>query len=103
MVTNEAWDLYQKYSELEIAKKGNKDENAWEVYEKLSVLELAKKKYKEEKKNRKKKNEITPQPSENNKAFKKFGGAKSISSTQYFGDNQTLVSYFYILYILAVR
>jgi len=33
---------------------------------------------------------ITPLPSENNEAFKKFGGAKSISSTQYFGDNQTL-------------
>jgi len=33
-----------------------------------------------------------PQPSENNEAFKKFGGAKSISSTQYFGDNQTQVS-----------
>lgn len=35
---------------------------------------------------------ITPVASENNEAFKKFGGAKSISSTQYFGDNQTLVS-----------
>jgi len=39
---------------------------------------------------------ITPLPSENNETFKKFGGAKSISSTQYFGDNKTLVSYFYI-------
>lgn len=39
---------------------------------------------------------IAPLPSENNETFKKFGGAKSISSTQYFGDNQTLVSYVYI-------
>lgn len=36
---------------------------------------------------------LAPQPSENNEAFKKFGGAKSISSTQYFGDIQTQVSY----------
>lgn len=32
---------------------------------------------------------LVPQPSENNEAFKKFGGAKSISSSQYFGDSQT--------------
>lgn len=38
---------------------------------------------------------FVPQPSENNEAFKKFGGAKSISSTQYFGDNQTQVSSIY--------
>jgi len=37
-----------------------------------------------------------PSPSENNEASKKFGGAKSISSSQYFGDNQTSVSYFCI-------
>lgn len=39
-------------------------------------------------------NNIAPVSSENNEASKKFGGAKSISSTQYFGDNQTSVSYF---------
>jgi len=36
---------------------------------------------------------LKPQSSENNEAFKKFGGAKSISSTQYFGDNQTQVGH----------
>lgn len=35
---------------------------------------------------------MVPLVSENNEAFKKFGGAKSISSTQYFGDNQISVS-----------
>lgn len=33
-----------------------------------------------------------PKPVENNEASKKFGSAKSISSSQYFGDNQTSVS-----------
>lgn len=37
-----------------------------------------------------------PLPTENNEASKKFGGAKSISSSQYFGDNQSSVSYFCI-------
>jgi len=41
---------------------------------------------------------VVPKPTENNEAFKKFGGAKSISSTQYFGDNQTQVSLVYITY-----
>lgn len=41
---------------------------------------------------------VVPKPTENNEAFIKFGGAKSISSTQYFGDNQTQVSYVYIAY-----
>lgn len=40
---------------------------------------------------------ITPIPTENNEAFKKFGGAKSISSSQYFGDSQSSVSGFYII------
>jgi len=35
---------------------------------------------------------LVSKPAENNEAFKKFGGAKSISSTQYFGDSQTQVS-----------
>lgn len=38
---------------------------------------------------------MVPLTSESNEALKKFSGAKSISSSQYFGDNQTSVSYFY--------
>lgn len=42
---------------------------------------------------------IAPLSTENNEAFKKFGGAKSISSSQYFGDNQSSVSDFYFIFI----
>lgn len=35
-----------------------------------------------------------PVPTDNNEAYKKFGGAKSISSSQYFGNNQSSVSSF---------
>lgn len=78
------------WNNIKPAKKVNKDveNDSWDNYEYSN---------KKHSRNNRTKN-ITPQPLENNEAFKKFGGAKSISSTQYFGDNQTLVSYFYILY-----
>lgn len=43
---------------------------------------------------------VEPEFSENNEASRKFGGAKSISSSQYFGDNQNLVSFLLIYMVL---
>lgn len=67
------------------AKKVNKEieNDSWESFENSS---------RKQGRNNRTKN-IAPPPTETNEAFKKFGGAKSISSSQYFGDNKTSVSY----------
>lgn len=69
------------WDNIKPAKKVNKADDSWNN-------EYSNKK---QGRNNRTKN-VEPLPSENNEAFKKFGGAKSISSSQYFGDNQTSVS-----------
>lgn len=72
------------WDNIKPAKKINKVDDSWDNHEYSN---------KKQSRNNRTKN-VEPLPSENNEALKKFGGAKSISSSQYFGDNQTLVSYF---------
>lgn len=73
------------WDNIKPAKKVNKEaENNWDSHFENSNRRQGR--------NNRSANQI-PQPTENNEAFKKFGGAKSISSTQYFGENSTQVSY----------
>uniref|UniRef100_A0A2S2QIJ8 ADP-ribosylation factor GTPase-activating protein 2 n=1 Tax=Sipha flava TaxID=143950 RepID=A0A2S2QIJ8_9HEMI len=74
------------WDNIKPAKKPLNDEknNSWDNFE-----------YSNKKQGRNNRtNNIASPPTDNNEALKKFGGAKSISSTQYFGDNQSPVSYF---------
>lgn len=72
------------WDNIKPAKKVNKEveSDGWDSFENSS---------RKQNRNNRTKNIVSP-PSENNEAFKKFGEAKSISSSQYFGDKQSLVS-----------
>lgn len=79
-------DVIKNDWNIKPAKKVNKEveSDSWESFDNSS---------RRQGKNNRTKN-IAPPSTENNEAFKKFGSAKSISSSQYFGDNKTSVSNF---------